>query len=843
MEIISKNPFRILGMYANDSLDKMRANADIMHTLRELNQDCFFDNDFVGIFGPVDRSKESIDKAIKLLENEQEAKIYSYFWIHNTSTLNKNAVKAEQIISEESKANNNESYINIFICALFIEDFELALGQFVKIANSSKSSDNSVINEILHRTLRDLDVDDDKIPIVFTWEIFKDIFQKTGKNESLYNKIARIYYKESLYRVNEVTLSLINEPEIYDMWEPIYFVNKYVEPVIPVLKETLEGYDEHANSYNMHKDECQLALTDYSRAMIQTCENYYNNTYFWEAKPVEMILQLLRKIYIISYSNKAKQKCIEFGLKLKEGLKNLAPAELRKETEDIKIKLHIFSLHEEKKNTVSALDFINKCVPTLKIIRTKLGKDNTFYRQLSSHVGEKALNIGAKTLIKRINNYRAKQDNENIFFLVISIKDAKQLELNIKELDVTEDFLNEKVIKFTQLIEDAKKIRPVDLSDVIPTINLSQRPNLPDYNVCKDYISLYNYTKKYPDNIDAINKLWKMESEAFPSKSLDVNLYIKELVNYKKQFPYSHKDKNVLNEFIRLKDFLNKEQINFITKTWPKAADNCNLIERLDFCEYKEATNNGSYDTYLKLFPNGKYVDIIRKLKDNNFYSLCKEKGLYKLYLTKYPNGLHSKEAESFIRKKKQKIIIVLGFIIALFLLVMYIMNLSTNSNTKDSQVLKNKTTNVEFNKLRQEYEMYKENSLETGDKPYRKIFGKETKGKNYVDFETIGVNDYVVIIKKHKKNIFVNHTYIRGGESTRLYIPDGEYDFFFYSGHGWNPNYKRGIFNGAFLKNEAMQADSAVFIKSQHVTYKLYPVENGNLNLDDVDILDFMEQ
>jgi len=147
--------------------------------------------------------------------------------------------------------------------------------------------------------------------------------------------------------------------------------------------------------------------------------------------------------------------------------------------------------------------------------------------------------------------------------------------------------------------------------------------------------------------------------------------------------------------------------------------------------------------------------------------------------------------------------------------------------------------------------EEYRNNSLETGAKPYASYFGRAQTGQNYIDFKTSGLNDYVVIVKKHSNNKYINHIYIRGGDNARLNIPSGTYDVYFYSGKGWNPNMVIGDFNGGFVNGGTTQKDGPIQLSTETITlddgrtqtrtaymeYTLYPVIDGNLVLQSADI------
>ena len=130
------------------------------------------------------------------------------------------------------------------------------------------------------------------------------------------------------------------------------------------------------------------------------------------------------------------------------------------------------------------------------------------------------------------------------------------------------------------------------------------------------------------------------------------------------------------------------------------------------------------------------------------------------------------------------------------------------------------------------ERERYRHNRLENGAKPYRAYYGKDRTGYNYMDFNTEKGYDYVVIVKRSSDMRVMNHVYIRGGRMCRLYLPDGTFNVYFYSGTGWNPNIKIKRVKGGFMESPSNQTDEGIRLYDSYVTYTLYRVPNGNLHL-----------
>lgn len=128
------------------------------------------------------------------------------------------------------------------------------------------------------------------------------------------------------------------------------------------------------------------------------------------------------------------------------------------------------------------------------------------------------------------------------------------------------------------------------------------------------------------------------------------------------------------------------------------------------------------------------------------------------------------------------------------------------------------------------DYDTYIDNQLKTGAKPYKNFYRSRT-GSNYLDFKTSG-NDYVIIVRDYETSEVVNHIYVRADDRGRLYLPDGTYNIYFYGGKGWNPYMENGNVTGGFVSGGHIQKDGPVELYNQYGEYTLYPVQNGNLQL-----------
>lgn len=152
------------------------------------------------------------------------------------------------------------------------------------------------------------------------------------------------------------------------------------------------------------------------------------------------------------------------------------------------------------------------------------------------------------------------------------------------------------------------------------------------------------------------------------------------------------------------------------------------------------------------------------------------------------------------------------------------------DSSYTEPNAVNNKLNSVDGNNP------YADNSLETGSKPYKQYYGKGITGQDYLQFKTSGDNDYVVIAKRHGSSKVVNHIYIRGGDTETMHLPDGNYDIYFYSGKGWDPEKDMGAVKGGFVDEAPVEKDENVSLYDQYGEYTLYPVQGGDLVLEQSD-------
>jgi len=134
--------------------------------------------------------------------------------------------------------------------------------------------------------------------------------------------------------------------------------------------------------------------------------------------------------------------------------------------------------------------------------------------------------------------------------------------------------------------------------------------------------------------------------------------------------------------------------------------------------------------------------------------------------------------------------------------------------------------------------EQWKNNSLPTGAMPYSYCFGSYNYcgGYNCSEISVRTSSSDVLVTIKDSEGDVVRHAYINAGNTFTFNVYDGQYQVFFYSGTGWNPNKYMasnscGVLRGGFVSDENFSKDDYVSMYSQTLSYELILQQNGNFN------------
>ena len=937
---IAHNPYRILGSFANDPVKVRTANVARIRVLNKVGKKCDFESDFIDIFGSVDRTSESIDKAISLLASESDAELYSYLWLHRTPEIDLSAKAPVDIIRSSIGKKGKSNLVNIAIGSLQADNLDLAAETFVQLFECDEAPTDEIKKKIILILENGYKGEHDS-PLSW-WQRFRQACSLVEHRETL-DFIRKVYNEESVKYLREIANGDVFK-ETPDKLTSISVPHHVAKYVIEIARETSDLESRRPNA------EVQIALSEYASVVLKACKRYYKDTRFWDAKPAEDLLVLLREIYRLSYSSKTKDECTEFGKKVKSDIQYLAPSQVR--THANAIRKEIESFCEKPNETRWSILLVKNTVESLTAIKAALGEDNLYYRRISTQIADNALYVSQIELDsakRKADNPRNDRDAA-LSNLKRICQQAKQLTANLMQLDVERDFETTKLNRFDEDIDDFANEYELTIDEAVPTISLSTDDD--QYEACTDYSTLVEFVRKYPNSPhfqEAIQRIWKIEDDEYPQMGASISAYKRAFFAYKERFPSSHNEQKILekiNQFFLqntlgtvydyrtilrlwpnhpqkalmekriddaafrqcssipgwqgyLSDFphgthleealalINQAEVAEKTNKEQKVFDECKTIAdynrfilnyptsnlfnracaRIEDLIWSETKRKGSFDQYLKQYPNGRYSQEAnrlieqlllqqRELGEKKAFEACTTSSDFKKYLELYPNGKYKEIANAVVQRHMRRVTIgvVVSVLIVLGIILFAVRPFGYNKDKVQEEIAAPITpsgnisnTETEINDQTDEY--YKEpeidwsqNQLSTGERPYRDYYGRPLSGGNEFRFHTSSGCDYVILIKKSSNGRYVDHKYVRGGDYITITVPDGTYDVFFYSGNGWNPDKVVGSCIGGFEINESFQKDGPVTVTTtirgdyyynQTCDYTLYPVQNGNLHLE----------
>lgn len=934
MDYIAQNPYRVLGVFANDPLKVRTANIAKINVFRKVGKMCDFENDYIEIFGDVDRSEQAVETAIAQLSNDDDAAFFSLLWLHRTENFPSKVSAAADIISANRQRSSYGERINTLLAAYVTDNHALVADVVVELFkdnNEKITSENKskIISYIVQKfTAFEIGT------IYEWWNTFKSVRDNAAYDgtEELSTFISNEFNKISISDLRRYS-SLSALTKDYPKWKNIINYHNFAKNTIKTIKETSGLPNNEPNA------EGQIALSEFANFMLKACQRCYKSNRYSEAKPVLEIIKVLRELYVISYSSKVKEDCAKFGKALKEDVKYLAPEEVHRESVAIQKEIEDFCEKPDKVHW--AITLVINCVAHLIQIKSVLGADNLYYRRVSTQIADNALyscSNEVESAKRKYENPRNDKDvaKENLCHV---LQLAMQLCVDIREFDAESEFVERKLSVFEKNIKSyCEEHSEIVLKECKPSIVLHTIDD--EYKLCNDYASLQEYVRNHPNspNVeDAIKRIWSIEDEEYPKMGLSIIEYQKAFLAYKEKYPFSHNDAKVLvavNRFFLKEKLVSPKIYRKLLQLWPNHPQRAFINERIDhasflLCKneeqlenylkefpnglhreeakqkiqqiqesailkeyemcytiadynrfilkypsskqckqaiaqieelvYNDAVRTGIFSTYYQKYPNGKYVQILKDLEEEKTYKQCQTPDDFQRYLDLYPNGKYAEIAHTIVKRAKYDRLYKYGMIfLSLFLigLVSYGMtrcNTPAKSmeetvdrveNTVEPYAVDNVDSVRAVNDVEPEIENpYINNSLRTGSKPYSSYFGRAKTGENYIDVKTAKGSDYIIIVKQHRNRKYINHIYIKGGESARMYIPDGTFDIFFYSGKGWNPNKKvNDELPGGFVFYENFQKDTPRKIVTAYLQYELYPVTNGNLLLDKTDASELLK-
>lgn len=397
MDIITNNPFRVLGIPVNAGAKDLAANKGKMKLL-DIGKEVSFPLDLTTIMHPIVRSKESVNAAERDINLPQDKIRHALFWLAKpTDTIGKFGYERllsgdlNDAIDKLSKSTSWEAKLCLSTLLLLKEDFSGALSaiasvidshcdEFAKaIAGDTYSTDsNTIIHEYLSAISSEIDITDLYLKLVGT----------------------------------QISPNIINDLRNLAVESPITAIEKEIAEAKAVDNKSISaqlkaGKALKANTFsNLQQLKKIVGANDlrYSRVadklanqILQCSINYFNAHQEETRIIINNALALGEYAQTIAVGNIALDHIKHNVDILRKKLDNLPPESVEADANAIWKALNDFVSKPDK--ITHSVTLLNTTQPHLQSIKTTLGATDLFYLKLSTQVVANALH----NLIEEVN--------------------------------------------------------------------------------------------------------------------------------------------------------------------------------------------------------------------------------------------------------------------------------------------------------------------------------------------------------------------------------------------------------------------------------------------------------
>lgn len=472
MELINKNPFRIIGLPANckeKDLQRQRAKFNaLINIKREINTE--FDFPFLY---KIPRDELSINSSFATIENKNQKLLYSLFWFVSF--------------------NNSD---NLAFEYLSSANLDKAIDIWSKVCNSISNTPRklSALNNLGTLTLelsflgKEFDLNLFRQSILLKRELlesdfFSDFAIQIANDESNAVEVSKNFLDVLL---SDSAISKINELDLLSMYsdtfpevrsylkkrivtEPLNIINDSVEEsenkrygfpekaasfgeklyrktrkYLEILKEV---YDSDSVEYEMYADKVALE--------IFLCGRDYFNHYFESEKvnPAWRIIRLFQRAKSISVSNSLLARINENIAAVREYQEEREEKEkfndVESEFEQLQNYLEQFKNKRATFQNASALAL--NCRPLLDRIKEKLGKTDELYLKFSSLIVRNSQGMMAQVINQANKNFYDSLERKYVLggemnAVISALDDANRLKNILHRFDMdseTREFFNQ----------------------------------------------------------------------------------------------------------------------------------------------------------------------------------------------------------------------------------------------------------------------------------------------------------------------------------------------------------------------------------------------------------------
>lgn len=400
--VIKDNPLRILGVYSDTPKKEIVANLGKLRAFAKTGKILSFDSDFTSLLGPVNRTKETIEKANSEISLPKDKLQAGMFWFMQHTDNDKAATEClknggdpNEALTIIQKKGNYSGIINMAVLSLVLKRWDLALysyayllesdvrrGALVKAFTDTEDyySEDDLVDYISSKLIQEYpnahwidQLQHENVELGDKTYPFKSRFQESKLLINLSKKCTdRII--EELESILKLGSSIPREDAKANL--------KFIEEIKDKLKEQLKDLRIVLGKTNS----VYIKTADkVANLLLNCCINYYNNDVDNPFR-ARNVLKYTRMAYRIAEGGKTKGRMKDNLDIIEHACENLMPELIEDEYNAIdKLVMDYHEVSKTKDYTEHLYYIIEEAYKLITTIKNKVGQWNKHYIDISSN--------------------------------------------------------------------------------------------------------------------------------------------------------------------------------------------------------------------------------------------------------------------------------------------------------------------------------------------------------------------------------------------------------------------------------------------------------------------------
>lgn len=649
MNIINNNPYRILGVFANSPRKDYVANKGKATAFLKVNRPVEFPLDLKGLLSVPNRTLDLMNEAEARLAIAKEQIKYAQFWfIHESTSLDDLAFKSlfsgnmAEAINTWSEKETISSLQNQLVCFLIEKKQE----QAVKTAELLYSKfGNSYIQKI----------DPSSTIQMSSTDLLHQFIDSMGEEIGMQNLLGLELDPETIAYINSQTVGpLINKiSSEVDRSKKVDHKdgNARLNSARKLVKNTKEEFASLKEILSASDAQLQMIADKLGSEILQCSIDYYNNSS--DEGKHQTTMKMQKYALSVVMGSLAKQRCEDNIKTLQKIIDELPPIEVNEDNRRLQQKIAKFLISPNCEPS-DVLAFIKDVCSEIISIKTKLGKSHAFYIAQSTLVAQvvlgksiDSLNVIQDEEFPNLNSY---DNKESIRRLRQAFGDSWEIMMTLDAMDLAPEFRRDRLKPNREAL---KKIltdigafslplyKNTPFSACARKIEVSSHMFFTDdemFGECKNIDACKEYLNRYPNGVhrkEVQVTLARLESEQEEFQTYKSARKLEDFEKYISKYPNGKYIEECKKKYAELKKKKDEEDKLKEEEERLKIADRINKCQKITGCvSLLELTRSESRKA-------------LRTLLDDKFYSICKTKKDYLLYIEKFGHGgKHYNEAK-----------------------------------------------------------------------------------------------------------------------------------------------------------------------------------------------------